>query len=235
MGKGQDHRMLWTLRIGGIAAVGVVASAEMRADEKDGLVAEIYKLPRVSFVNVEKDVADVAPALREYGFEIPEGGEATFQKRRGLLFMRSTRKDVNRMMRTLEDIVDPVFHPGERREVRFVAEAFAYRLDPGAVAELAKFVPTPAGLEAIPKERLRILSRQTILTMSGMRAKAEAERDEPVKEDGATPLASLEIDPVIGVDGNVIDLNFLFVLTQPIGEERVRNAMISTAISLRSG
>jgi len=203
------------------------------------LPIDLFPLPEHSFDGAEKRVSDVAPILRQYGFDLPEGSEATFQAPRNLLYLKSSRKDINRLTRALEDTdAKPA---DDLVQVRITATCYAYLLAPDDFEALDRFRPTPEGLAALPKEKRRLLSRESVITRSGQRAKVESKRDhdfESKDEDDPlpAPAATFEVDPVIAYDRTLIELNMAYEITRPLAQkDRARHAKIYSAVTIANG
>lgn len=153
------------------------------------LVFGTFELPLTIFTREERKSfpdngqADAAAALRTRGFDMAEGGCAFYDVASARIFLRSTARDLRRMARMADDNADPEPVPGQPQQVRLSAVCYAIPVS----AVPADFGPA-SPVEALPREKLTVVDRVTLVCRSGQRAWSRIRPPEKEENDADADL-----------------------------------------------
>ncbi|MEZ5304228.1 MAG: hypothetical protein R3F11_26835, partial [Verrucomicrobiales bacterium] len=182
------------------------------------------------FGDDQKELLDPRAYLVGKGIPFPEGATATFVPSTSNLIVRNTPENM--------EFIEAIFEGyGTRNSVQLRLAAEVYAIDCADALALFKVRNTTRALkqgvmELVEEGEAELVAFPALVTRSGQRAKAESGWDLDytsgieVKDGKASPTqgsvrvgCSLEVDPVIGSDGETIDVNIALSVSR--GEPKV--------------
>ena len=175
-------------------AEGVAQNTQLQMD--------ILEIPNGFFLGPDKRTKDFSDHLRSAGLEMPEGSLAAFKRESRMLFLRSSRKDINLLKLLIEEKA-PIDKSGGWPSVRITARSYLYSAED--VREIAGLSPSLEWLRELPDDRLRLLQATSVATSPGHESRIAGKREEGIRVD-------FECMPVIGIRDEVIHLAYNYKL-----------------------
>lgn len=209
------------------------------------LVFGMFALPSRAFTQVEASTfpesgqADAAAVLKKRGFDMSEGSSAFFDAAKGMIFLRSTARDVRRLERLSADLPESATER-EPRQVQVSATCYAVPLS----AVPPAFGPR-SGIGVLPAGQLTVVDRSSLICRDGQRSQTKTTQDsssrlpagQGAESETLPPLSrDFEMECTLG-NTEMIDLNMAWEIRTPLLAPAGQAAefKVSTQIMARTG
>ena len=216
-------------------SVFLLTQPAVSGDEGEGsgadLISDFVDVPIGFFDSQAEKVADVKEDLVRAKLAMPSGSSAYFKESVNLLFIKSTRKDVNRIRRIFEDFGMVDWYEGV--QIRLNARCLRYEMGEDWQKFAKGFSPTPASLASLPPDRVTLVHAISVTTKPGQTAKtSNNDGGDGGERPVDTPRATFEVQPVVGADKYTIDLALAYDLFGKLdaGESLERLNVISNVV-----